>query len=174
MPIYEINHKKPVIGNNTWIAPSADIIGNVTIGDDCYIGFNAVIRADFGPIAIGSQTLVEEGCVIHNGRQTTIGSRVIIGHMAMIHDATIHNNCLIGMKSMICDLAVMEENSVVAEQSLVRTGQTIPSGKIYAGSPAAYLKDVMPHHKKRHLQGIAQYMDLIRQYRNTFKNIPAS
>lgn len=171
MPLYEINHKKPVIGNGTWIAPSAEIIGDVTIGENCYIGFGATIRADLGPVTIGSQTLIEEGCVIHNGTRTTIGNQVIIGHMVMIHDAVIHDRCLIGMKSMICDNAVINENSIIAEQSLVQTGQIIPSGKVYAGSPAQYLKDVQAHHKKRFEDGIKIYMELIRQYHTSFKTV---
>jgi carbonic anhydrase/acetyltransferase-like protein (isoleucine patch superfamily) len=171
MPLYEIDNKKPNIGQGTWIAPSAEIIGDVTIGKECYIGFGAIIRADFGPITIGSQTLVEEGTVIHNGTKTIIGNRVIIGHMVMIHDAVIHDNCLIGMKSMICDNAVIKKNAIVAEQSLVRTGQIIPSGKIYAGSPAQYVKDVQAHHKTSFDAGIDLYMDLIKKYHTTFKKI---
>jgi carbonic anhydrase/acetyltransferase-like protein (isoleucine patch superfamily) len=171
MPTYEINHKKPVIGKGTWIAPSAEIIGDVTIGENCYIGFGAIIRADLGPVTIGSQTLIEEGCVIHNGTRTVIGNQVIIGHMVMIHDAVIKDRCLIGMKSMICDNAVIHQNSIVAEQSLVQTGQVIAEGKVYAGSPARYLKDVQEHHKKRLKEGINIYMELIRQYHTSFKTI---
>ncbi len=171
MPIYEVNHKKPVIGKGTWVAPTAQIIGDVTIGQNCYIGFGAIIRADLGPITIGDQTLVEENTVIHNGTKTDIGNQVIIGHMVMIHDAIIHDHCLIGMKSMICDNAVINTNSVIAEQSLVRTGQVIPSGKIYAGSPAQFVKKVQPHHKKSFDEGIQTYMDLIKKYHTTFKEI---
>ncbi len=171
MPLYEIDNKTPVIGQGTWVAPSAEIIGDVTIGQNCYIGFGAVIRADFGPITIGNQTLVEEGTVIHNGSKTIIGSRIIIGHMVMIHDAVIHDNCLIGMKSMICDNAVINKNTIVAEQTLVRTGQVIPSGKIYAGSPAQYVKDVMPHHIQKLDKGLELYMELIKKYHTGFKKI---
>lgn len=171
MPLYEISHKKPVIGNGTWIAPSAQIIGDVSIGENCYIGFGAIIRADLGPVTIGNQTLVEEGCVIHNGGKTLIGNQVIIGHMVMVHDVVIHDRCLIGMKAMICDNAVINENSIIAEQSLVRTGQIIPSGKVYSGSPARYVKDVQPHHKKRFEEGIKTYMELIRQYHTSFKTV---
>lgn len=174
MPIYEVNGCKPVIGSGTWIAPSAEIIGDVTIGKNCYIGFGAVIRADFGPITIGDQTLIEENCVIHNGKSTRIGSQVIVGHMAMIHDAVIHDRCLIGMKSMICDLAEIGPDSIAAEQTLVQTGQKIPPGTIYAGSPARYVKDVMEHHKKRLLKGLEQYMTLIDQYRKSFQPVTGS
>lgn len=171
MPLYEIDNKKPAVGEGTWVAPTAQIIGDVTIGKNCYIGFGAVIRADFGTIAIGDQTLVEENCVIHNAVKTSIGNRVIIGHMAMIHDAVIHDSCLIGMKSMICDNAVINKNSIVAEQTLVRTGQVIPSGKIYAGSPAQCVKDVMPHHLQKLDEGLDMYMELIKKYHTHFKEI---
>ena len=88
MPVYEFAGKRPKIGRGTWIAPSAEIIGDVEIGESCYIGFQAVLRADFGSIRIGNESLVEENVVIHTAKQTILGNRVIIGHMAMIHDAT--------------------------------------------------------------------------------------
>jgi len=136
MPIYEFEGKRPVIGQGTWIAPSAEIIGAVTIGQNCYIGFGAVIRADFGTITIGDETAVEEGVIIHEAERVSIGNRVIIGHMAMIHDAIIEDCALIGMQSMICDHSRTCEWAMVAEKSLVMKRQVIPSHEIFAGVPA--------------------------------------
>ncbi len=78
MPIYEIDGQSPQIGQGTWVAPSAEIIGNVEIGDNCYIGFGAIIRGDFGKIIIGNETLVEESVVIHTAELTDIGNKVIM------------------------------------------------------------------------------------------------
>lgn len=171
MPLYEINNNKPVIGNNTWIAPSAEIIGDVKIGKDCYVGFGAVIRGDFGIISIGDGTLVEENVVIHVASRAEIGNKVIIGHMAMIHDATIKDHSLIGMKSMVCDGAIINEWTILAEQSLVRKNQIIPSGKIYAGSPAREVGNLAERHKNALISGQQAYMDLITQYHRSFKRI---
>ena len=169
MPIYEIEGKSPVIGSGTWVAPSAEIIGDVEIGENCYIGFGAIIRGDFGKIKIGNASLVEECVVIHTAELMEIGNKVIIGHMAMIHDATIHDEALIGMKSMICECATIGERAIVAEQSLVRKKTHIPPGKIVAGSPAKVVGNVGKHHRERLVQGHTAYLKLIRSYHHSLK-----
>jgi carbonic anhydrase/acetyltransferase-like protein (isoleucine patch superfamily) len=169
MPIYEINDLKPRIGDGTWVAPSADIIGDVTIGKNCYIGFGAVIRADFGPIIIGSESLIEDSVVVHTATRTQIGNRVIVGHMAMIHDAVIRDRALIGMKAMICEGAVIGADAIVAEQALVRKNQEIPPAKIYGGAPAEFIKEATKKHQEMLGEGIAAYMDLLKLYKRTFK-----
>lgn len=171
MPIYEIEGKSPQVGKGTWMAPSAEIIGDVEIGENCYIGFGAVIRGDFGKIIIGNQSLVEEGVVIHTAELTQIGNKVIIGHLAMIHDATIHDRALIGMKAMICEYATIGEWSIIAEQSLVRRQTTIPPGKIAAGSPARVVGDVGKDHRERLANGLQAYLQLIGSYHHSFKQI---
>ena len=155
------------------MAPSAEIIGEVENGENCYIGFGAVIRGDFGKIKIGDGSLVEEGVVIHTAERTDIGNQVIIGHLAMIHDATIHDRTLIGMKAMICEFATIGEGAIIAEQSLVRKQTTVLPGKIVAGSPAKIVGDVGPHHRERLANGIAAYLKLIRSHHHSFKEIGA-
>ncbi|MCP4682962.1 MAG: gamma carbonic anhydrase family protein [Desulfobacterales bacterium] len=171
MPLYEINNIRPVIGEGTWIAPSAEIIGDVEIGRNCYIGFGAVIRGDFGKIVIGNGTLVEENVVIHSGSIVDIGDKVIIGHMVMIHDAVIKDRSLIGMKSMICDGAIIGEWTIIAEQSLVKKNQHIPSNKIFAGSPARKIGDLRDRHKTSLISGHKAYMEIISQYYDTFRRV---
>ena len=171
MPVYEIEGKRPRIGKGTWVAPSAEIIGDVEIGDNCYIGFGAIIRGDFGKIIIGNESLVEEGVVIHNAELMEIGNKVIIGHMAMLHDAFIHDEALIGMKSMICEYATIGEKAIVAEQSLVRKNTQIPPGKIVAGSPAKVVGNVGKRHRGRLAHGHNAYLELIDSYHHRFKQI---
>lgn len=171
MPLYEFEGKRPAIGPGTWIAPGAQIIGAVTIGANCYIGFNAVIRADFGVITIGDETAVEEGVIIHEAEQVSIGSKVIIGHMAMIHDATIEDCALIGMQSMICDYARVCQWAMVAEKSLVMKRQTIPSHEIFAGVPARKIGTVTEKHKARLSLGQQLYAGLPGLYAKSFKKI---
>ncbi|MBW1681147.1 MAG: gamma carbonic anhydrase family protein [Deltaproteobacteria bacterium] len=171
MPIYEIDGKRPVIGAGTWIAPSAEIVGDVRIGRGCYIGFGAVIRADFGPIEIGDRAVVEECVVIHAGQKARVGARAIVGHLAMIHDAMVGPDTLVGMTSMICEGAVLEPWSIVAEKSLVRRGQVIPSGKIYAGSPARVAGPLTDRHRTRLVEGQQAYARLITLYRTRFRRL---
>jgi len=171
MPIYEINGKKPQIGKDTWIAPSAEIIGDVVIGDHCYIGFGAIIRGDFGKITIGNHSLIEESVVIHCANKVSIGNYAIIGHKVMLHDTTIGDHALVGMQSMICDFSEIQERAIVAEQSLVKKRQVIPSFKIYGGSPAIEVGKVTQKHMDRLDFGIKAYGDLTEQYIKTFKKV---
>ena len=101
MSIYEVNGRRPVIGQGSWIAPTAQIIGDVRIGSNCYIGYGAVIRGDYGTIIIGNGSAVEEMVMIHArpGGLTDIGESVTIGHMAMIHNCKLCSFCVIGMNS---------------------------------------------------------------------------
>lgn len=171
MPIYEFDGMRPVVGEGTWIAPSAEIIGNVTIGKNCYIGFGAIIRADFGKITIGNGSLIEEAVVIHGASRVSIGNGVIIGHKVMLHDTTIGNCSLVGMQSMICDQSEIEEWAIVAEKSLVMKKQIIPSRKIFGGLPAAEIGDVTDEHVNRIKFGQEAYLDLTKKYLTRFKRI---
>ncbi len=171
MPVYEITGKRPVIGEGTWIAPNAAVIGDVRIGRNCYIGFGAIIRGDFGTIIIGDETAVEEGVIVHTPDQVLIGNRVIIGHMAMIHGARIDDSSLIGMQSMICDNSHIEEWAITAEQTLVLKNQIVPSGKIFGGSPARRIGIVEQRHREAMVFGQRAYVDLARQYRESFREI---
>jgi len=121
MPIYEFNNRKPQIGKKVWIAPTAQVIGDVRIGDGCYIGFGAILRGDYGTIIIGNESAIEEGVIVHArpDDKTVIGKRVTVGHMAMIHNAVIKDFALIGMQSLISDFAEIGEWSLIGEGSLV-------------------------------------------------------
>ncbi|MFC1669834.1 gamma carbonic anhydrase family protein [Spirochaetota bacterium] len=173
MPLYEFNKRKPVIGEGSWIAPSAEIIGDVRIGKNCYIGFGTILRGDYGTIIIGDETAVEEGVIIHSRPKgiTQIGKRVTIGHMAMVHNATIYDSAVIGMQSMICDFSEIGEWTIIAEQSLVIQKTKIPGNKIFAGSPIIEKGDVEERHKKNWTWGKDNYVDLCKQYLNDFKRI---
>lgn len=173
MPLYEINTRKPQIGEGTWIAPSAEIIGDVRIGKNCYIGFGAILRGDYGTIIIGDETAVEEGVTIHARPmgETTIGERVTIGHMAMIHNATIHDLAVIGMQAMICDYSEIGRWAIIAEQALVVNRLKVPAETIYAGSPAKEIGKVQDRHTETWNLAKQVYVDLTDQYSNSFKQI---
>ncbi len=173
MPLYEINGRKPVVGEGTWIAPSAEIIGDVRIGKRCYIGFGAIIRGDYGTIIIGDQTAIEETCMIHARpmQVVQIGNRVTVGHMVMIHGSTIMDNAVIGMHATLSDNAEIGEWAIVAEHALVVNKQKIPGYKVYGGVPAKEIGDVTQKHMDIWNAGKQVYVDLTYQYPQSFKRI---
>ena len=146
MPIIKsVNGKHPQIADDCYIAENATIVGEVTIGTQCSIWFNAVIRGDVNYIKIGNKVNIQDGSVIHATYLTSptiIGNNVSIGHNAIVHGCTIHDNVLIGMGSIVMDDCVVESNSIVAAGAVVTKNTRIESGSIYAGIPAKKVKDI--------------------------------
>lgn len=138
MPLYEFEGKRPKIAPSAFVSPSSVVIGDVEIGEECYIASNCVIRGDWGRIIIGDQTNVQDGCVIHvrPDEQTTIGKRVSIGHGSVVHNATVEGFALVGMNAVISDWAIVGEYSVIGEGCVVRHNQEIPPMSIAVGIPA--------------------------------------
>lgn len=137
----------PVIGENTFLADTAAIIGDVTVGRDCSIWFGAVLRGDVNKITVGDRVNIQDGVVVHTLYQrsvTEIGDDVSIGHNANIHGARIESRCLIGMGVTVLDHAVVGTGSIVAANSLVLSRTVIEPGSVYAGVPAKRVKDVTP------------------------------
>jgi carbonic anhydrase/acetyltransferase-like protein (isoleucine patch superfamily) len=137
----------PKFGVNNFIAPNATIVGNVVTGNDCSIWFNAVIRGDVNHIKMGNKVNVQDGACIHCTylkHPTEIGNNVSIGHHAIVHGCTIHDNVLIGMGAIIMDACVVESNSIIAAGAVLTEGTHVPAGTIFAGVPARKLKDVSP------------------------------
>jgi len=174
MAIYEFNGKSPKIGKGTWVAQSAEIIGDVKIGKKCWIGPGAVIRGDFGSIVIDDETAVEDGVIIHSAGMVHINKRVTIGHMAMIHNATIEEYVVIGMSTTVCDNAVVGAWSIVAEHSLVKKNQTVKAYSIYAGIPAEKKSSLEQRHKDYMIWGKQIYVDLAARYLSSLKRIDSA
>lgn len=171
MSLFELNGRAPQIGEGTWIAPSAVIIGDVKIGKNCWIGPMAVIRGDFGTIFIDDETAVEDGAVIHTPSMLIIGKQVTIGHLAMIHNRIIKDYSVIGMNSTLGDNAEIGTWSIVAEHSLVKKNQIVPDYKLYAGAPAVEKGDINQTYKEVMAAGKQMYAELVRQYHGTLKRI---
>jgi carbonic anhydrase/acetyltransferase-like protein (isoleucine patch superfamily) len=143
--ILAVQGKVPQFGNNCFIAPNATILGEVSMGDDCSVWFNAVIRGDVHFIKMGNKVNVQDGAIIHCTYQkhpTSIGNNVSIGHNAMVHGCTIHDNVLIGMGSIVMDGCVVHSNSIIAAGAVVLEGTIVEEGSIYAGVPAKKVKTV--------------------------------
>ena len=145
MIIKEVNGKYPVIPNDCFIAENATIVGDVILGENCSVWFNAVLRGDVNFIKIGNKVNIQDGAVIHCTYQkhpTIIGNNVSIGHNAIVHGCQINDNVLIGMGAIVMDNCVVESNSIIAAGAVVTQNTVVESGTIYAGVPAKKVKNI--------------------------------
>ncbi len=145
--IKTLNGNTPNIGDNCFLAETATLIGEVTIGNNCSIWYSAVLRGDVHFIKIGNNTNIQDNATVHatyKKSPTTIGNNVTVAHGAIIHGCTIQDNVMIGMNAVVLDDAVVESNSIVAAGSVVTKGTTVESGTVYAGIPAKKIKDISP------------------------------
>ncbi|MGF1560430.1 MAG: gamma carbonic anhydrase family protein [Flavobacteriaceae bacterium] len=158
MIVKTINGKSPIIGEDCYIAENATIVGEVSMGNQCSIWFNAVLRGDVHFIKMGDKVNVQDGAVIHCTYQkspTTIGNNVSIGHNAIVHGCTIEDNVLVGMGSIIMDDCVVESYSIIAAGAVLTKGTHVPSGSIFAGMPAKKIKDISPELSSGEIDRIA-------------------
>ena len=148
----------PEIGENTYLAETAVVIGDVIIGKDCSIWYGAVLRGDVNSIRLGNRINVQDGAVIHTLYQKSVsilGDDVSVGHNAIIHGAEIKNGALIGMGAIVLDHVVVGEGAIIAAGALVLSGTQVEPGSIYAGVPAKFVKKVDPEQSKEINQKIA-------------------
>ncbi len=135
----------PKFGENCFLADNATVVGEVIMGDNCTVWFNAVVRGDVHSITIGNNTNIQDGAIVHCTYQkakTVIGNNVSVAHNAIVHGCTIGDNVLVGMGAIVMDNAVVGENSVIAAGAVVLAGTVIEPGSIYAGMPAKKIKDI--------------------------------
>jgi carbonic anhydrase/acetyltransferase-like protein (isoleucine patch superfamily) len=145
MIIKSVNGKSPSIPEDCYIAENATIVGDVIIGQQCSIWFNAVLRGDVNYIKIGDKVNIQDGAVVHCTYQkhpTIIGNNVSIGHNAIVHGCTIHDNVLVGMGAIIMDNCVVHSNTIIAAGAVITQNTVVESGAIYAGVPAKKVKDI--------------------------------
>ncbi|CAM4192173.1 Carbonic anhydrase or acetyltransferase, isoleucine patch superfamily [Pedobacter westerhofensis] len=143
--ILPVLDKSPVWGDNSFIAPNATIVGDVTMGNNCSVWFNAVIRGDVNSITIGNDSNIQDGAVIHATYQkaaTYIGNRVSVGHNAIVHGCTLRDHVLVGMGAIVMDDAVVEEYCIIAAGSVILERTVCESGYLYAGVPAKKIKPI--------------------------------
>jgi carbonic anhydrase/acetyltransferase-like protein (isoleucine patch superfamily) len=143
--IKTLNGIAPQIPDDCYVAENATIVGDVSMGNQCSIWFNAVIRGDVHYIKMGNKVNVQDGAIIHATYKTSptnIGNNVSIGHNAMVHGCTIQDNVLIGMGSIVMDDCVIESNSIIAAGAVVTKNTRVESGSVYAGIPAKKVKDI--------------------------------
>ena len=173
MPIYEFEGRAPTIHESAYVAPSAIVIGEVIVGAGCYVGHGAILRGDYGTIEIGAGTAIEEGVIVHArpGDKTVIGERVTVGHGAMIHNAVIEEEAVIGMRSTVTDYARVGRGAIVGEMALVKATQEIPPEQVAVGVPARVVGPVKEHQRAMWTMGKELYIDLARRYPEGMKEI---
>lgn len=158
---------KPTISPFAFIAPGAAVIGDVEIGPDTGVWFGCTIRGDVNKIRIGRRTNIQDGTTIHVTRETgptIIGDGVTIGHAVLLHACTLEDNCFIGMRATVMDGAVVESEAMLAAGALLTPGKRIPSGQLWAGSPAKYFRDLTQEDKDFFPISAENYVKHAREY----------
>ncbi len=149
---------EPQFGNDCWVAENATIVGDVIMGDQCSVWFNAVVRGDVNSIRMGNKVNIQDGAVLHCTYEKTkvnLGNNVSIGHNALVHGCTVEDNVLIGMGSIVMDDCYIEANCIIAAGAVLLEGTRVESWSIYAGVPAKKVKTLSPELFKGEVQRIA-------------------
>lgn len=156
--ILPVNGISPQIPEDCFVAPNATIVGSVTMGSECSIWFNAVVRGDVNTIKMGNKVNVQDGACIHctyQKTETIIGNNVSIGHNAIVHGCVVEDNVLIGMGAIVMDRAQIGQNSIIAAGAVVLEDTVVPPGSIFAGIPAKKVKDISQDLLKGEVERIA-------------------
>jgi len=172
--VHNFKNFTPKIGADSWIAQSADVIGDVECGKDCSIWFGCVVRGDVHYIKIGNRTNIQDLSMIHvthhkkadrsDGNPTIIGDDVTVGHRVMLHGCTIENACLIGMSATILDGAVISKESIVGAGSLVTKGKKFPPRSLIMGSPAKVIRELSDDEVKELYASASRYVEFKKDY----------
>jgi carbonic anhydrase/acetyltransferase-like protein (isoleucine patch superfamily) len=166
MPLYSIGDLRPQLGPSAWAAPSADLIGDVRLGEHASVWFGAVIRADNTPILIGEDSNIQDGAIGHSdpGFPLTIGARVTVGHQAILHGCTVADDCLIGMGARILNGAMLETECLVGAGALITEGKSFPAGSLIVGSPARAIRQLTDQEKQGLRVSAAHYAEKAARY----------
>jgi phenylacetic acid degradation protein len=173
MPIYEFEGHSPRIADSSYVHETATLIGNVSVGEECFVGAGAVLRGDYGRIVIGNKTSVQENCVLHArmNESCNIGSSVQIGHGAVLHNCEVGDYAVIGLGSRICDYAVVGQWAIIGEGAVVVSKSSIPDSKVAVGAPAKVVREVTDEDRKTWTLYKQTYAELCERYRKGLRRI---
>jgi carbonic anhydrase/acetyltransferase-like protein (isoleucine patch superfamily) len=171
MALYQFEGRTPQVGQDSFVAESALVIGDVQIGKDVYIGHGVILRGDYGTIVVGEGTAIEEGAVVHArpDDRTIFGHFVTVGHGAMIHNAQIKDYAVIGMRATISDYSVVGEWAIIGEMGLVKNSQRVPDGRVAVGVPVRIVNEVDKKQKEFWSYGKKLYIEMAHRY-----NVPGA
>lgn len=168
MAIYQLDNLKPVIADSAWVADSAQVMGDVTLGADSSIWFGVVIRGDTDAITVGAGTNIQDGSVLHadEGMPLVIGQNVTVGHQVMLHGCTIGDGSLIGIQAVVLNGAKIGKNCLVGAGALVTEGKEFPDGSMILGSPAKAVRQLSEAQLEGLKKSAQHYMDNARRYKD--------
>ena len=165
--------KSPRIDPAAFVAPGAQLIGDIEIGPEASVWYNCVLRGDVNRIRIGARTNIQDGSVLHvdspkpgdpEGHPTIIGEEVLIGHLAMVHGCILHDRAFVGLGSIVMDGCQIESDAMLAAGAMLTPGKRIPSGQLWAGRPAKYVRDLSADDLQGMRMGVAHYVELARAH----------
>jgi gamma-carbonic anhydrase len=167
MPVYSYDGKYPTIGKNCYIAPTAVLIGEVTLGDGASVWFGAVLRGDVSPIVIGARSNIQDNTVIHgeDGCPTIIGEDVTVGHSAIVHAATVGDRVLVGMGAVLLSRCRIDPDTIIGARALVTEEVEIPAGSLAIGMPARVKRSLTDEERASIMESARHYMEYARHYR---------
>lgn len=173
MAIYELDGATPQISESAWVADSAEVMGDVVLGDDASVWFTVVIRGDTDTIRIGKRTNIQDGSVLHAdvGMPLTLGDDVTVGHKVMLHGCTVGDGSLIGIGAIVLNGAKIGKGCLVGAGSLVTEGKVFPDGSMIMGTPAKVVRQLTPEQLEGLLHSAEHYVDNARRYRTSFHKI---
>jgi len=169
MPVFTFNNHAPLVDPTAFLAPTAVLSGQVSLGPQTSVWFGAVIRGDIQPITIGPRANVQDNCVIHvrhDGQGVSVGADVCLGHGVILHECIIEEGCLIGMGALILDRALIGRGSIVAAGSVVTPRTIIPPGVLALGTPAKPIRDVTDQEQAAIQATVARYIRVAESYRS--------
>ena len=167
MAIYELDAVAPRLAETAWVADSAQVMGNVELGDDASVWFGTVIRGDTEVIRIGKRTNIQDASVLHAdvGKPLTIGDDVTVGHKVMLHGCTIGDGSLIGIGAVVLNGARIGKGCLVGAGALVTEGKEFPDGSMISGSPAKVVRELNAEQREGLLMSAAHYVDNARRFK---------
>ena len=175
MPVHSFNGMTPQIADNVFIAPGAQIIGNVRIEAGASIWYNCVLRGDVQEIVVGARTNIQDGTVIHvttKTHGTYIGADCLIGHLAMIHGCTLEDGAFVGLGSIVMDGCVIETDGMLAAGAMLTPNKRIGRGQLWTGRPAVHARDLTPEQIAGNRKGTAHYVELAEMHRRGVGSAP--
>ena len=165
--------RTPLIDPTAFVAPGAQLIGDIEIGPEASIWYNCVLRGDVNRIRIGARTNIQDGSVLHvdsprpghpDGHPTIIGEDVLIGHLAMVHGCILRDRAFVGLGAIVMDGCEIESDAMLAAGAMLTPGKRIPGGQLWAGRPAKYVRDLSDADLQGMRAGVAHYVELARAH----------
>lgn len=173
MAVFALGERVPVVGERTWVAENATVVGSVTMGSDCSVWFGAVLRGDNDPITIGNGTNIQDGAILHTdeGVPLHVGDHVSIGHQAMLHGCTVGEGSLIGINAVVLNRAIIGKHCLIGANTLIPEGKVIPDRSLVVGTPGRIIRELTDEEVARNLRNSAHYVDSGTLYAQAMKRI---